>query len=83
MTHNVCHDSLLFESFTSSKISHVSLPNGAGVIVSKIGKVRLSDYILPKNVLFIPSFKYNLISVSSLTKYFSCSCMFFSAHWVI
>lgn len=81
--HHLCHDISCFECFANSKVSHVSLPNGSTVVVSNIGKVRLSKHIVLDNVLFIPSFKYSLISVSSLTKQTHCSCMFLSTHCII
>ncbi|KAK0593262.1 hypothetical protein LWI29_033784 [Acer saccharum] len=77
-THYVCHTLHSFESFVSSSVSDVILPNGQTAPIIKIGTVRLSSHIILYNVLFVPSFKYNLLSVSSLTKSLSC-CLMFSA----
>ncbi|OIT03468.1 hypothetical protein A4A49_57494, partial [Nicotiana attenuata] len=44
----------------------VKLPNGYKVIVNKIGSVFLTPEIILYKVLFIPSFKFNLVSISSL-----------------
>ncbi|XP_070036356.1 uncharacterized protein [Nicotiana tomentosiformis] len=45
----------------------VTLPNGYRVKVTKIGSVYLAPQITLHKVMFVPSFKFNLLSVSSLT----------------
>ncbi|OIS96634.1 hypothetical protein A4A49_60689, partial [Nicotiana attenuata] len=45
----------------------VKLPNGYKVKVTEIGTVTLTPKIVLYKVLFVPTFKYNLISISSLT----------------
>lgn len=45
----------------------VRLPNRYKVKVTEVGNVKVTTMIILYKVLFIPSFKYNLISVSSLT----------------
>ncbi|XP_019248441.1 PREDICTED: uncharacterized protein LOC109227698 [Nicotiana attenuata] len=47
----------------------VVLPNGYKVKVSEIGDVVLTSKIVLQKVLFIPSFKFNLVSVYWLTKH--------------
>ncbi|XP_074301595.1 uncharacterized protein LOC141632995 [Silene latifolia] len=44
----------------------IGLPDGSIKHVSKVGDVRLNDKILLQNVLLIPDFKQNLLSVSKL-----------------
>ncbi|KAL5547823.1 hypothetical protein UlMin_003054 [Ulmus minor] len=76
-THHVCHDRALFESFEpSNATSYVTLPNGQKVSIARIGTVRISSSLLLDKVLFVPSFKYNLISISALTKFSNCVLMF-------
>ena len=55
-----------------SEISHtmVELPNGESAIVTHVGTIKLSSHIIPPpppNVLCVPSFSFNLLSVSALT----------------
>ncbi|XP_019157450.1 PREDICTED: uncharacterized protein LOC109154018 [Ipomoea nil] len=50
----------------------VQLPNGETVSVTHIGQVRLHADIMLHNVLCIPSFAFNIISVSKLTKQSDC-----------
>ena len=45
----------------------VSLPNGYKVKVIEFGDVVITSGIVLHNVLYMPSFKYNLVSVHSLT----------------
>ncbi|XP_019241750.1 PREDICTED: uncharacterized protein LOC109221753 [Nicotiana attenuata] len=54
----------------------VSLPNGYKVKVTLIGDVVLSPKFSLKKVLFVPSFKFNLISVHSLIVQLDCIVVF-------
>ena len=67
-THHVCHDKNLFLNLTESMNTSVTLPTGFGVKITGIGTVKLSDLMVLKNVLYIPDFQLNLLSVSQLTK---------------
>ncbi|KAL3344678.1 hypothetical protein AABB24_023896 [Solanum stoloniferum] len=51
-------------------------PNGGVTMVSHTGKCKLGDMTVLKNVLFIPDFKYNLLSVSKITKELNCFVSF-------
>jgi len=66
-THHVSHDRSLFSSLDTSVLSAVNLPTRPTVKISGVGTLKLNDDILLKNVLFIPEFRLNLISISSLT----------------
>ncbi|XP_019172610.1 PREDICTED: uncharacterized protein LOC109168019 [Ipomoea nil] len=50
----------------------VKLTNDETVIVTHIGQVRLNNDIVLQNVLYIPSFAFNVISASKLTKHSNC-----------
>lgn len=66
-THHVSHDKALFSSLDTSVLSCVNLPRGPTVRISGIGTIQINSHIVLKNVLFIPEFRLNLISISSLT----------------
>ncbi|KAG7593249.1 Retrotransposon Copia-like N-terminal [Arabidopsis thaliana x Arabidopsis arenosa] len=66
-THHVVHDRSLFLELDTSVMSCVNLPTGPTVKISGIGSIKINNHISLKNVLFIPEFRLNLISVSSLT----------------
>lgn len=55
----------------------VYLPNGNTTQVTHVGSCALSDRSIISNVFYLPEFKYNLMSVSKLTKELECSVTFF------
>ncbi|CAN1321331.1 Retrovirus-related Pol polyprotein from transposon RE2 [Linum perenne] len=67
---------LLFYCYAVSNVT-VSLPTGQHVSVSHIGSAFLTPTLAIKNVLVIPSFTFNLLSVSCLTSQHRC-CLTFS-----
>ena len=75
-THHVAHDKNIFVSLNSSLTSSVNLPTSSTIKVSGVGTIRLNDHILLHNVLFIPEFRLNLLSISSLTDYIGSSVTF-------
>ena len=62
------HSIQFFTSVTYSAQISVRLPNGDMVKVTHIGTVQVSATLILENVLCIPSFSFNLISISKLTK---------------
>lgn len=58
---------LLNSIVVSPSSSKIHLPNGQTNSISHIGTVSLFDHQL-HNVLYVPHFKYNLPSISKLTK---------------
>ncbi|KAL2934853.1 Retrovirus-related Pol polyprotein from transposon RE1, partial [Bienertia sinuspersici] len=54
----------------------ITLPNGKTAKVTHVGKVRLSDKLELKNVLFVPEFQHNLLSVSKLAVDDKCKVEF-------
>lgn len=62
----------------SSSSSHpIRLPNGSIVDESMCGHLSLSPTISLTNVLYVPSFHLNLLSVSKLTHSLNCSVTFY------
>ena len=71
---------------TSVQVVHivsVNLPNGQSVIVTHIGSVQLSFTLLLTDVLCVPSFDFNLISISKLTSSLHCYIFFLSNYCFI
>ena len=62
------HSEYVFSSFTCVSNSYVYLPNGEMVLVTHIGIVHLNDTLILTDVLCVPSFAFNLISISKLNK---------------
>ena len=57
----------LLTSITAIRQSLVQLPNRESTQVTHIGTVVLSSSLILKNFLYVPSFSFNLLSISSLT----------------
>ncbi|XP_075499123.1 uncharacterized protein LOC142537497 [Primulina tabacum] len=55
----------------------VGLPNGSKILISKTGSIALTDSIMLDKVLQIPDFRFNLLSVSRLTKELQCYVTFY------
>lgn len=77
--HMICSPSL-FTTITCTTQAHVQLPNGTQVAVTHIGTVQLSPEIRLTNVLCVPSFTFNLLSVSKLTHNPSLCVVFLRDH---
>jgi len=76
--HMISHKEMLnFKKPVTAYHKQVYLPNGGTVEVSHIGSCDLMDGRSVKNVLYIPDFRYNLLSVSKITKELQCSVQFF------
>ncbi|XP_019184566.1 PREDICTED: uncharacterized protein LOC109179511 [Ipomoea nil] len=78
--HRVCGVSVKLPNGGTVSVTHIGdirlqlnlLPNGGTVSVTHIGDIRLQLNLLLNNVLFIPSFTFNIISASKLTKQGAC-----------
>lgn len=75
-THIFCNLEL-FDDITSISETTVTLSNKTQIAINQFGTVKLSDKLLLKNVLFIPSFHLNLLSVSSILQDYADSVNFF------
>lgn len=75
----MCCDLDMFDSFAPiSSLKPVHLPNDTITKVTHIGDIALNSKITLSNVLYIPSFKCNLLSVSTLARISNISVIFFS-----
>ena len=77
-TDHIVHSVALFTKITSSVTSFVQLPNGERVVVTHIGTIQVTSSLVLENVLCVPSFTFNLISISQLIKSLSCYFIFWS-----
>ena len=79
-TDHMVHSLRKFTSITSSINTYIHLPNGEKVLATHIGTVQVTTSLLLTDVLCVPSFSFNLISISKLTNTPSC-CVFFLSHF--
>lgn len=81
--HMTCDTTLLDKMTVFSGGHNINLPTGEGVVISHKGQVSLVPKLTLQNVLVVPSFKHNLISVQKLLKDNACEVQFLPSHCVI
>ena len=82
-TDHIIDSTSLFTKITSSISSFVHFPNGEKVLVTHIGTVQLTSTLILEDVICVLAFTFNLISMSKLTKSFSCCLVFLSNYCFI
>lgn len=68
-TDHVCNSLKLFTSYRAIAPIFVRLPNGTTATVTYVGTVRLNKHFVIHDMLYIPQFNLNLISVPRLLEY--------------
>ena len=79
-TDHICSQYELFDSCeTPNNNQHVIvIPNGKRIKVNNAGVIKLPNGIILKNVLHIPDFQFNLLSLQKLAKDVGCNVFFTS-----
>ena len=77
-TDHIIHSITLFTKITSTISTFIQLPDGEKVTVIHMGTIQVTSTLTLENVLCVPSFSFNLISVNKLTKSLSCCLVFLS-----
>ena len=72
-TNHVCHNLSAFTTWTKIKPILISLPNGQTVYATYSSLVHFSAKFYLSDVLYVPHFQLNLISVSKLTHQLKCT----------
>ena len=88
-TNHMVHSISCFTSITATLNTFVNLPNDETTLVTHVGIVKVYKTLILTNVLCVPSFGFNLLSVSQLAKTTLCCLIFFRtmcfiqdlAHW--
>ena len=75
-TNHISHQRSVCKTFKFLPNTNVTLPNGVLVNIVGIGNIDLGSNLSLTDVLYIPQFKFNLLSVSCLTKRMHC-CVWF------
>ena len=65
-----------------SSLPNVTLANDSVTTVSSLGTANLNPNLSLSSVLYIPSFTFNLLSISKLTKLLNCVAIFLSTHCI-
>ena len=74
--HMVNTDEYFFEKRKLNKIVHVGMPDGSVRQVKETGSVYLGPKLILRNVLYIPAFKHNLLSVARIIQQNKLKVMF-------
>jgi len=74
--------SILETSHEVQNASPIKLPTGELVPITHIGSIKLSPTVTKANVLYVPDFKFNLLSISKITRALNCVAIFFSTFCV-
>ena len=81
---HVTHDLSLLHNVKKLSITcYITMPNGKRAPITHSGSMFLRHKIELHNVLYIPSFQYNLLSVSKLVKQLSTNVIFTSTSCVL
>jgi hypothetical protein len=80
--HLTCDALAVSDTKTPSHYLPIKLPNGTSVPVHSVGQIQPSN-MTSNHVLYIPSFKCNLLLISRLTKALQCSVTFFPSFCVL
>lgn len=74
---HMCFDSKSFISLIPLSLPlHLSLPNSFKLNVTHAGSVRILPNLTIDNVLYVPEFTYNLLSVHKLANHLNCTVLF-------
>jgi hypothetical protein len=73
---------LLVNQRKNTLLPPVTMPSGEQAPITSIGNLPLNSTVTLKNVLGVPTFKVDLMSVSRITKDLNCSVTFFP-YWCI
>ena len=81
-THHITSPTELRSIDNNSSLTPVSLPSGDVAKITMTGLIQFDNSFRLNNVLSVPSFKVNLISVGKITNDLHCSIIFFPS-WCI
>lgn len=77
-TDHMCHDLSMFAKCTPVQElnAYITIPNGKKVLVTQMGDIQVTDSIILKDVLYVPDFRFNLISIPKICKDLGCTVTF-------
>ncbi|KAJ0034274.1 hypothetical protein Pint_25490 [Pistacia integerrima] len=78
-TDHITHSLSCFDTYKQIKPILVTLPNGSKITAQYAGTVCLNNQLILTDVLYLPEFSFNLISVTKLTSSINCCLIFQSS----
>jgi len=79
--HIISSPTVLVNNKENTSLTPIVMPNGSQALIISIGTLPLSPIVSLMNVLGVPSYKVDLMSVSRVTRDLNCSVTFFS-FWI-
>ncbi|CAL9003908.1 unnamed protein product [Prunus brigantina] len=76
-TDHISSSPKLIPKKTTLSNSSVNMPNGSQAHISCLGSVQITPHLKLEDVLCVPGFRVNLMSVSKLTRHLHCLISFF------
>lgn len=80
--HICCNIELLHVTYPLQEVVMMHLPNGSSRAVRHGGKARINKDIMLVDVLYVPGFTHNLISVAHLIHDLGVKCLFYKTHCI-
>lgn len=81
--HMTCDDKCVENVKIAQEGMKIHLPNGEHAKITKYGTVTLKNGLTLENVLVVPEFKHNLLSVNKLTNTGKCKVNFYAGYCMI
>lgn len=77
-TDHMCHDLSFFQSYKeiTGNFNTITIPDGKQVHITHQGVLKFNNDITLTDVLYVPDFKFNLISIPKLCKDLQCEVVF-------
>ncbi|OIT39206.1 hypothetical protein A4A49_61030, partial [Nicotiana attenuata] len=85
-TNHMVHTRELLDKINTNSLksgSKVHLPDGTSLDIACTGESRIGECGVIRNVLYIPDFKYNLLSVSKLKRDLQYFLSFYPDFWIM
>ncbi|GAU44842.1 hypothetical protein TSUD_400430 [Trifolium subterraneum] len=82
-SHHMCNSIQWFHSYSEITPIKIKLPNGNIVLAKHTGIVKFSPSLIITDVLYVPTFSINLVSVSQLSRAQNYSVNFNGSHCLI
>ena len=82
-TRHICNNISMFTELKRVIGTRVRLPNNMLIQVESQGSIQINDHILLKNVLYVPQFELNLVSISQLVMNKTVKASFYHNHAVL
>ena len=73
---HICSSMRFFDDYKTTMLVNIRLPNGEMVVEKDAGTVKLSSKLIAHNVLLVPDFNLNLLSVPRMCLDLNCIIIF-------